>query len=46
VSAFDGGFVARGQVYSGWTDAGVRGLTSALLRERLEEHVARAVDRL
>jgi aminoglycoside phosphotransferase (APT) family kinase protein len=46
VAALDGGFLSHGRVYSGWTDAGVRGLTPALLRQRLEEHVARAAGRL
>jgi hypothetical protein len=46
VAALDGGFLSHGRVYSGWADAGVRGLTPALLRRRLEEHVARAVARL
>ncbi len=46
VAALDSGFAHETRVYGGWRDAGVRGLTVARLRSRLEEHVAGALARL
>jgi aminoglycoside phosphotransferase (APT) family kinase protein len=42
---FDGNFHSQPRVWEGWTELGIRGLSSRVVAERLEEFVRQAVER-